>query len=392
MSRTIAALPATERDAWAASQERMREQCGRGSASYNDLRAAHLWSAPTREAIFRALAAELPVILLDASAPEAAEILCHVDPRLAAECLRAALRDLWFDELIAGRVRGLADLCEANEGADAFERDAISMRSAWSAGDALRHCASAVDRMVAAIPVALAALKAGKPKRLLRLPDDPRAVAVLEQACAGAGRSLTTIDDVRDAIDALAARGLVPIEWTHDERIALITQDWRVPALVLRNPGALIAAERLLLDELARCAQEHSSPVGRYVGVRSWESLCAQSYAAERGGYLPHGREPGFASCRGIYGAPRWINATRGIGTSYGSGTELVWCMADQLMTRAPWLVSLYETGLGLWCWREAWADCDWALIVRPGDGLPWPEYDASEAAGWSEKRKTPPA
>lgn len=191
--------------------------------------------------------------------------------------------------------------------------------------------------------------------------------------------------DPREVLEALAGRGLVPIDWTHDDRVESLRQDWRALALVLRNPQALIAAELLLRDELTRCAQEHGSPVGRYIGVRSWDSLCAKDYAAETGGYLPSSDDPGFQSCRIAQRAQSWIDATRDTGDSYGTrGRPNVWRMADQLATGAPWLVSLYETGFGLWCWREAWEDCEWALIVRPGDGLPWPEYE--ESASRSEE------
>jgi len=218
-------------------------------------------------------------------------------------------------------------------------------------------------------------------RRILHLPDDPRAVAVLDEWRATRQHRFDLWSDPHDVLESLAARGIVPDDWTHGDRARSLSQDHRVPEFVLRNPGALLAAERLLLDELARCAQEHGSPVGRYVGVRSWDTLCAQSYAAERGGYLPSGDDPGFRPCRNRRKAQSWLDATRGTGTSYGNmGAANVWRMADQIATGAPWLVSLCETGLGLWCWREAWENCEWALIVRPGDGLPWPEYEESES------------
>lgn len=221
-------------------------------------------------------------------------------------------------------------------------------------------------------------------RRILHLLDDPRAVAALDEwrvQHQWPHAPSSSEDPLRGALESLAARGVVPDDWTHDARVEALRVDWRVPSLVLRNPGALIAAERLLLDELARCAQEHGSPVGRYVGVRSWESLCAKDYAYESGKYLPSSDDPGFRSCDTTYKARTWVNTTRGTGDSYGTrGRANVWCMADQLATGALWLVSLYETGFGLWCWREAWEDCEWVLIVRPGDGLPWPEYEESES------------
>lgn len=227
-------------------------------------------------------------------------------------------------------------------------------------------------------------------RRILHLPDDPRAVAVLDEwpQLHRDWWGDHVIEPIRGAVESLAARGIVPDKWTHDDRVYSLFDDGQAASLlVLRNPGALIAAERLLLDELARCAQEHGSPVGRYVGVRSWDTLCAQSYAAERGGYLPSARRAGVdnagvAISSGLHPdvSAAWLGATSGTGSSYGGGGELVWRMADQLATGAPWITALYETGFGLWCWREAWENCEWALIVRPGDGLPWPEYEESES------------
>ena len=217
-------------------------------------------------------------------------------------------------------------------------------------------------------------------RRILRLPDDPHAVAALEECRTDLRYKQFEYDiwrDPRDVLESLAARGIVPDDWTHDERVKILQRSWLTPSLVLRNPGALIAAERLLLDELARCAQEHGAPVGRYVGVHSWESLCAKDYASETGRSLPSGNLMGFESCNITRRAQSWNDATRDTGDSYGTrGRPNVWCMADQLATGSPWLTSLYEAGFGLWCWREAWEDCEWALIVRPGDGLPWPEYE----------------
>lgn len=217
-------------------------------------------------------------------------------------------------------------------------------------------------------------------RRILRMEDDPRAVAVLEERYARdqiRGFSQSLWSDLPDVLESLAARGVVPDDWTHDDRVEFLRQDWRALPSVLRNPGALIAAERLLVDELARCAQEHGSPVGSYGGVVSWESLCARAHAGELGHNLPSGNEFGFESCRNVRKSQRWLDATRDSGTSYGNmGVANAWRMADQIASGAPWIVSLYETGLGLWCWREAWGNCEWVLIVRPGDGLPWPEYE----------------
>lgn len=225
--------------------------------------------------------------------------------------------------------------------------------------------------------------------RMLHLPDDPRAVEALDSIDMrevgyelASGRS----DPLRAALEALAARGIVPDDWTHDERVYSLQQDWRVPALVLRNPRALITAERLLLDALdaahadsVRRHGEHASR-GRYVGVRSWEALCGQAYAGDRGSYLPSANPAGHEDSGARLDLP-WISETRATGGSYGSPGALVWCMADQILGGPPWVTALYETGLGLWCWRDDYGAPQWALIVRPGDGMPWPRLARESAA-----------
>lgn len=225
-------------------------------------------------------------------------------------------------------------------------------------------------------------------RRILHLPNNTRAVAVLDERRARArdqerGFSHDLWSDLPDMLESLAARGIVHDDWTHEERVEALRQDLRASSLVLRNPEALITAERLLLDNLARCSQEHGSPVGRYIGVRSWETLCSYSNASERGRDVPHTDSPGYRTAAHAKMTPQWVSAVKDahIGDGYGGPGNLLWSMADQIATGAPWLVSLYETGFGLWSWHHGARGSEWALIVRSGDGLPWPEYIADTAA-----------
>lgn len=205
-------------------------------------------------------------------------------------------------------------------------------------------------------------------KRLLRIEDDPRAVKIIEHV-----RAHPTPEAefeycwmIAPTLEALAANGLVPIEWTetgwadpHDAG-ALLT--------ALRNPRSLINAEELLRQGL-------QGTEGRYVGLRTWTQLCSLPYSAEKGRYVPCTNSFGYKSVF-EYGVDRdWIEKTTGTGSSYGSkGVENVWCCADQIFRGPPWVAMLYETGLGMWCWKETFDQQEWALIVREGDlGFPWP-------------------
>jgi hypothetical protein len=195
---------------------------------------------------------------------------------------------------------------------------------------------------------------------LLRVFPDPNAAKVLAQ-CRGV---------VGEAIEALASRGLAPIEWTepewaerHNEQALLIA---------LRNPRALVDAEALLREGLVGTR-------GEYIGLRSWDQLCALNYGTESGGHLPSICVAGFHNMRSDHIAQWWLNATRDSGSSHGYPGALVWRCADQILAGPPWVSTLYRTGLGLWCWDTKWGAPQWALLARDGDGLPWPMPDPEQ-------------
>lgn len=195
------------------------------------------------------------------------------------------------------------------------------------------------------------------------------------------------IDVARSLLEMLAARGIVPDDWTHEERVTMLSASWSGTMLVLRNPRALVTAERLLLDALdaahaesVRRYNERASR-GRYIGVRSWEALCGHPYAGDRGSCLPSSRPVGHKLADRPDLDRAWIEETRATGDSYGSPGALAWRIADQILGGPPWVTALYETGLGLWCWDADYGAPEWALIVRPGDGLPWPRLARESAA-----------
>lgn len=207
--------------------------------------------------------------------------------------------------------------------------------------------------------------------RILRISPDPLAVEAIREWSSERPSLWDDEDIVGELIEKLAARSLAPMEWTLPEWRSLHGSE---PALIraLRNPKALLTAEKLLSDGLA-------GTCGHYVGVRSWKHLCSTSYSEDRGGHVPSLRSSGFDRVRSTLPLSRkWLDATRGSGQSYGDPGPLAWRCADQILAGPPWIDALYRTGFGLWCWEECSGAPGWALIARDGNGLPWPEVEFS--------------
>jgi hypothetical protein len=184
---------------------------------------------------------------------------------------------------------------------------------------------------------------------------------------------------LRDVLEALAARGLAPESWTHEDRVEFLLRSSCGAKIALKNPRALMTAEGLLSDAIeAAHAESNRREVedaarGAYVGIRSWEQLCGKQDAGDLGRLLPSGASQGFKSTDHPELDRAWLESTRDTGSSWGSVGEHVWRAADQILSGEEWVTSLYETGFGLWCWKEEWGAPEWALIVHPGDGFPWP-------------------
>lgn len=214
---------------------------------------------------------------------------------------------------------------------------------------------------------------------ILRVDPDPRVVEVIARCPVERRADGSRWDGLPELLEALAAHGLAPIEWTEQEWSAGPVGH-SVPALLiaLRNPRALVTAEALLSAALEGTG-------GEYVGLRSWDTLCRTNYATDSGSYVPSLRHAGFESAHAEDLARWWLEATRDTGESYGYPGAIVWRCADQILAGPSWVADLYRTGLGLWCWEADWGCPQWALLARDGDGVPWPELDP-------EKRETPPA
>lgn len=210
--------------------------------------------------------------------------------------------------------------------------------------------------------------------RMLKLPDDPRCVAVLEehQLADVAKRAPWDLEPaLRAAVEALVARELAPPSWLEDERIASLMADPRSALLALRNVSAVVTAEGILREALAGTR-------GRYAGLREYTTLQHDEPSSDQGGFIPSPNPTlGIGT---VTVAPKdrlWLEATRGTETKYHEpGRPMAWRCADHILNGPDWLVHLYETGLGLWCWRENLDASEWVLVVRKGEGFAWPTFE----------------
>lgn len=206
--------------------------------------------------------------------------------------------------------------------------------------------------------------------RLLHIPPDPRAPDPENEAwwkyTATRDRG-TALDAFSSLVEPLVLRGLAPQEWLERENVERLSDIRGSITPILHNPRALIDAEALLREGLA-------GTCGRYVGLWSWNKLCSTAYAGENGTYVPSAREFGLERAKRVNLSRDWIDATRDTGSSWGGGGEHAWSCATQILGGPAWIADLYRTGLGLWCVRETLDAPEWVLIVRPGNGLPWPK------------------
>lgn len=210
--------------------------------------------------------------------------------------------------------------------------------------------------------------------RMLKLPDDPRCVAVLDehQLAEAAKRAPWDLEPaLRAVVEALVARELAPPAWLEDERIASLMADPRSALLALRNVSAVVTAEGILREALAGTR-------GRYIGLREYTTLQHDEPSSDQGGYIPSS-DPALGIGT-VNVAPKdraWTEATRGSETKYHErGRPMAWRCADHILNGPDWLVHLYETGLGLWCWREKLDASEWVLVVRGGEGFAWPTFE----------------
>lgn len=212
-------------------------------------------------------------------------------------------------------------------------------------------------------------------RRMLQISKDPEASKVLLEHKMPDPEAFKTNKlherIVRSMLESMAARGLVPSEWTHDDRVELFLADPASMCVALQNPRALLDAERLLLDAL-------STAGGSYIGIRYFDDV---PYGKRPfSSYVPDDQD--VAACCHARTYVGWTNSMRTSGPSDWPrmADPLVSQMADQILDGPEWVESLYDTGFGmlLWDWKETASrkNPKWVLLARPGDGLPWPWMD----------------
>ena len=216
--------------------------------------------------------------------------------------------------------------------------------------------------------------------RIMRIAPVPECVAALREIqIDDEMRVATWAERARAAVEMFVARGLAPLSLLepHLRTPPLVSRDDVPQALLvaLRNPQALITAEALLREGLA------GTP-GIYAGLRTWLTLCLDEGSSDRGRYLPDRRRSvGFDYVRvELKLASWWINSTRDTERKYHEPGPMIFSCADQIAGGPPWVRALYETGFGLWCWRNDLGAPEWVLVVRDGEGFPWPEFENMQA------------
>lgn len=222
-------------------------------------------------------------------------------------------------------------------------------------------------------------------KRLLRIDPVPECVAVLDAAerdtLAGG-----PVEAARLAVETLVARGLAPLSLLDERPIAgpsaaregvlnhvVGARAAQALLIALRNPTALVTAEALLREGL-------DGTPGIYAGLRTWHTLAYDDRSTISAPYLPSRSHP-FGFDHVDYGrlrpSRRWLDSTRDSEVKYHEqGYPMIWRCADHIAAGPDWVRALYETGLGLWCWRSDPDVPEWVLVVREGDGFPWPEWE----------------
>ncbi len=212
--------------------------------------------------------------------------------------------------------------------------------------------------------------------RLLHLPHDPRTLSVL------AAYDLSREDDLRAAVEAIETHGLAPHGWADHV-------DPRALPIALRNPHAIVTAERLLRDErtaaVSRAVRSHGrgaaevaqrlrdgyGGVLRYGTARAWLRSFDDGYDAAT--LVPGSRDVARRAWRP---SKEW----RVLPDDFAlEERHRAWprALAYAAHLGAEWQREVYALGLAPVYLLSADAVTDrrerWHLIVRDGDGWELP-------------------
>lgn len=202
--------------------------------------------------------------------------------------------------------------------------------------------------------------------RLMDLGQDPAAMAALRELGLADVEYWPYVWDEseklhpRNVLRKFANKGFVPEAWA--EQHEFYAHDKRALPVMLRNPGAISEAEKILKTQLERVG-------GKYIGVREWHTLCADSAGSGYGNLLPGNEDPGFSRfCSVSHQAAlpqEWLDLTRDTGWQWGHPLPCLWSCVYQVHGGPPWVRELYATGCGLWCWKADLDEPQWVLVVR---------------------------
>ncbi len=221
--------------------------------------------------------------------------------------------------------------------------------------------------------------------RLLHLSPDPAVTAAL--ADYDLSDDPRSNDRWHDALIRLAHLGLMPPEWLDPTTCRV--HPWALP-VAIRNPRAVVSAERVLLDTIAAEM------------ARSFDGVCHTWLADAYGGVIHYddarGRvlamHDGFSATRhGPNGGAPWAYRDASqfgddesrVPRSWDGQRESIgsWpvALAYAALLGAEWQRSIYEFGLGVALLRdvempESERRERWYLIVRDGEGWEWPTLE----------------
>ena len=231
---------------------------------------------------------------------------------------------------------------------------------------------------------------------LLQIESDARCVEVIRRWIDSDEEHVWTAltnGSWRGALEALVAAELAPADWPervdlwhkevgpeidlNDDRTYLPNViDPRALPTILRNPQAVVTGETLLRGQI-RYERD-------YAGIRSWQALvCGEASAWRRSSLRPSLIHVcGYETTRVFYppNLESWFEGMYDETKLDQQSADIMLAMVDRMLSNAkPWALELARTGCGLAPYPPLLEDLyrlSFALVVRDGDGYPWPPYE----------------